>query len=167
MATTPQNNIVRSVSPKSIFESAIPVLSTAVNYNQGDLLCYDGSNKVLITATTGNIANLLGVARQTVVNGIVKSPYQGTAVDASQGFSDMAGPVYGIVAFFNGKVGDSFTPGCLVYLGSDAQTVTVTDPGSNDHIGIYQGRTQTGATGSTVDVLVGARYSAGGNSINY
>jgi hypothetical protein len=158
MATTPVNNIVREVAPKSIFESAIPVLSTAVNYNQGDLIAFDTSAKVLVTATTANSANFLGVARQTVVSGLIKSPYQGTAVDASQGISDMAGPVYGVVAFFNGKVGDSFTPGCAVYLTSDAQTVTVTDPGSNDHIGIYQGRALTGAAGVTVDVLVGARY---------
>lgn len=165
--STSQNNIVRSVAPKSRFESALPVLSTAVTYNQGDLIAFDTSAKVLTLATTANVANLLGVARQKVVNGIVASPYQGTAVDASQGFSDMAGPVYGIVAFFTGKTGDSFTPGCAVYLTSDPQTVTVTDPGSNDHIGIYQGRTATGASGSTVDVLVGARYLSGGNSIGF
>lgn len=167
MATTAVNNIVRSVAPKSKFESALPVLSTAVTYNQGDLIAFDTTNKVLIPAATGNMANLLGVARQTVVAGVVKSPYIGTAVDASTGFSDVAGPVYGVVAFFKTTVGDSFTPGCAVYMGADVQTVTVTDPGSNDSVGIYQGRAFTGAAGVTADVLVGSRYLSGGNSIQF
>lgn len=161
------NNIVRSVAPKSKFESALPVLSTAVSYNQGDLIAFNTSSKILAVATTGNMANLLGVARQTIVNGVAQSPYQGTAVDASQGISDLAGPVYGVVAFFKTTVGDSYTPGAAVYMGADAQTVTVTDPGSNDSIGIYQGRALTGAAGVTADVLVGSRYLSGGNSIQF
>lgn len=165
--SSPINNIVRSVAPKSRFESALPLLSTAVNYNQGDLLAFDGTNKILVPATTGNVANLLGVARQTIVAGVAKSPYQGTAVDASVGISDLAGPVYGVVAFFTPKVGDAFTVGCAVYLTADPQTVTVTDPGSNDSIGIYQGRALTGAAGLTVDVLVGSRYLGGGNSLQF
>lgn len=164
--STAINNIVRSVAPKSKFESCIAVLSTAVNYNQGDLIAFDTSAKVLTVATTANVASLLGVARQTVINGVTKSPYT-TAVDASQAIEDVGGPVYGVVAFFNGKVGDAFTPGCAVYLTADPQTLTVTDPGSNDSVGIYQGRAATGAAGATIDVLVGSRYLSGGNSIGF
>src|SRR6266478_10224265 len=98
MATTPINNIVRGGSQgRSVFPSALPVLSSAVNYNQGDLLCFDGTNHVLIPAATGNFANFLGVAINTVVTGLPKSPYLGTAVDASEGASDMGGPLYNVV----------------------------------------------------------------------
>lgn len=160
--STSRNNIVRQVAPKSIFPSSIAVLTTAVTFNQGDLLAFDTSNKRLKPAGTADAANLLGVAIQKVVNGVVQSPYQGTAVDASVGISDMGGPLYGVVASFAPKVGDSFTPGCLVYLTSDPQTVTVTDPGSNDSVGVYQGIAITGAAGLLVDVLVGARYALPG-----
>lgn len=160
--STSRNNIVREVAPKSVFESARWVLSSSVTYNQGDLLAFDTSSKILKVAGTADAANLLGVARQKIVSGVAASPYQGTAVDASEGISDVAGPVYGVVASFTPKTGDSFTPGCFVYMTADPQTVTVTDPGSSDHIGVYQGPTVTGAAGLLIDVLVGARYGMTG-----
>lgn len=160
MATTPINNIVRSVSPKSIFESALPVLSSSVSFNQGDLIAFDTTNHILKVAATGDGANFLGVARNTIVNGLPKSPYQGTAVDASEYPSDIAGPVYGVVAFFTLKTSDTVTPGVKLYLTASAQTVTVTQPGSDAAIGIYQGKGVTSApAGTLIDVLVTANYS--------
>jgi hypothetical protein len=162
MATTPINNIVREVAPKSLFASALPVLSTAVTYNQGDLLSFDATNNILKPVTgNGDSTFILGVAVQTVVSGIAKSPYIGTAVDASQGFSDFAGPQYGVVASLKLASGQNYTPGAPVYLTStDAQTVTSAAGGSS--IGLFQGRTITSAaTGLSGDVLVGARYNLG------
>lgn len=163
MATTPINNIIRWVDGKSLFESAIPVLSSAVTYNQGDLISYDASNNILKPVTgNGDSTFILGVARQTIVSGKAKSPYQGTAVDSSEGFSDFAGPVYGVVASLKLASGQDYIPGLPVYLTStDAQTVTSSSGGSS--IGIYQGRAITSAaTGLSGDVLVGARYGLGG-----
>lgn len=157
-----KNNIVRQIAPKTIFGSALGVLSTSVTYNQGDLIAFDATNKILKPVTgAGDAANILGVAIQTIVNGVAKSPYQGTMVDASVGLSDIPGPQYGVVAYFNTVSGDSFTPGCSVFLSSnDPQVVTVTGSTS---IGVYQGKTFTSAaSGNTVDVLVGARYGMSG-----
>lgn len=159
MATIPVNNIIRSVAPKSLFESALSVLSSSVSYNQGDLIAFDGTNNVLKAVTgSGQADNILGVARQTIASGKVASPYSGTAVDSAQAIEDVAGPVYGIVAALKLKSGDSFTPGCKVYLTStDAQTVS--SGAAGNHIGLYQGASVTAGTASVGDILVGARYS--------
>lgn len=167
--STPINNIIRGGSQaKSLFESALPVLSVAVSYNQGDLLAFDTSAKVLKVAGTGDSANFLGVAINTVVNGLPKSPYPGTAVDASQGASDMGGPVYGVVASLYLTSGDAFVLGAPVYLTSDPQTVTVTQPGSAPYIGLFVGQQAItpAATGTKGDIQLGLRYQVGGG-INF
>lgn len=167
MATTPINNIIRGgAQGRSIFPSALPFLSSSVSYNQGDLLCYDGSNHVLIPAATGNFANFLGVAINTVVSGLPKSPYQGTAVDASEGASDMGGPLYGVTVSLTLDTGGTLAPGEPVYLSSvGAQNVAASDPGSADSIGIYmgnQGSISSSAAGLKIDVLIGSRYAQTG-----
>lgn len=166
--STSQNNIVRSVRPMAMFESAFSVLSTSVTYNQGDLLAFDTSAKVLKVAGTADSANLLGVARQKIVNGVAASPYQGTAVDASQAIEDLAGPVFGVVAFFTLKTGDAFNPGDKVYLTSDPQTVTITNPGDGNYIGIFQDKAvASAAAGQTGNVLVGHRYGLASGDIGF
>lgn len=166
MATLPINNIVRSVAPKSLFESAKAVISSAVSYNQGDLLYFDdAANLIKPVAATANAETILGVAKQTIVSGKVVSPYSGTAVDAAQALEDLAGPVYGVVASLKLKAGDSFAPGDKVYVTvTDAQTVTVTDPGDGFHVGIFQSAAVTAVSGSKGDILVGARFWMGGLS---
>jgi hypothetical protein len=162
MATTPINNIVRWVDGKSLFESALPVLSTAVTYNQGDLISFDATNNILKPVTgNGDSTFICGAARQTVASGKVASPYT-TAVDASQAIEDLAGPVYGVVVSLKLTAGVDYTPGLPVYLTTtDAQTVTSAPGGSS--VGIYQGRAITSAAaGLYGDVLIGARYGLGG-----
>lgn len=159
--TTPINNIVRGGSQsKSMFESALPVLDSSVSYNQGDLIAFDTSGKVLkAVAGSGDSANFLGVAVNTVVNGLPKQAYLGTAVDASVGASDMAGPQYSVVASLYLTSGDAFTSGAPVYLTTDAQTVTVTQPGSESAIGIFVGSAVTpAASGTKGDVRIGCVY---------
>jgi hypothetical protein len=115
----------------------------------------------LIAAATGNSANFLGVAVNTVVSGVPKSPYQGTAVDASEGLSDMAGPLYNVVATLILDTGSTLAPGAAVYLSNtDAQHVSPTANGTSQ-IGIYtgtQGSLSSSAAGQKVDVLLGAVY---------
>jgi hypothetical protein len=166
MATIAKNNIVRSVAPKSMFESAKTVLGLTNDWNQGDILVLD-TGVLKAAAGHADIDNLLGIAKQTVVDGKVKSPYQGTAVDAAQAIEDLAGPVFGVVAKLKLKAGDAFAPADKVYLTAvDAQTVTSVDPGDGKHCGIYQGKTiaSAGATDEG-DVLIGARYSLGALAI--
>lgn len=162
--STSRNNIVREVAPKSLFASALPVLSSSVTYNQGDFLALDTGTYALKVAGTADIDNLLGIAQNAITNGKMVSPYQGTAVDASAGIVDIAGPVYGVVASMYLLSGDTFNPGSKVYLTSDPQTVTVTDPSSGaKNCGIYQGPTVTpSASGSLGNVLIGARYGLAG-----
>jgi hypothetical protein len=162
MSTIAQNNIVREVAPKSLFESALPVLSSAVTFNQGDLIAFDNTNKVLKAVTgTGDGAQILGVAPNTVVNGLMPSPVQGTAVDGSAAIEDMAGPIYGVVAFFKATAGDAWNPGDPAYIGADAQTVTSVAGGSS--IGVYQGKAvASAASGTNLDILVGCRFGLSG-----
>ena len=165
MATTAYNNIIRGgAQGRSLFPSALPLLDSTVNYNQGDLICFDTSNNLLIPAATGNVANLLGVAVNTIVAGKPKSPYPGVPV--TEGASDLAGPLFSVVATFIAETGSTLAPGDLVYLSSvDAQHVADTDPGSNGSIGIYtgsQGSFNSTAAGQKVDILVGARFGMSG-----
>lgn len=159
MATTAKNNIVRSVRPGSIFESALAVISSAVSFNQGDLLYLDTTNH-LIKALDSDAhgANAMGISRATIVNGKLISPYSGTAVDASQAIADIAGPQYGVIALLNLKSGDSFVPGGSVYYGGDAQTVS--SVGTNP-IGIFQDSAITAVSGSTGKILIGCNLGSG------
>ena len=160
MATTPKNNITRSVRPGSIFESALALISSAVSFNQGDLLYLDATNH-LIKPVTGDAdgATVLGIARNTVVSGKLISSYSGTAVDASQAIEDVAGPQFGIIAKLKLKSGDAFVPGGAVYASStDAQTVSST--GTNK-IGIFQDASITASSGSQGNVLVGCNLGSG------
>lgn len=163
--TTAINNIIRQgAQGRSMFASALPVLSSAVSYNQGDLLCFDTSGNVLAVAATANVANFLGVAINTVVSGVPASPYPGVPV--TEAASDMGGPLFGVVATFTLETGSDLAPGDLVYLSAvGAQTVADSDPGSNGSIGIYtgtQGTLASSAAGQKVDILVGARFGMSG-----
>jgi hypothetical protein len=163
--TTPINNIIRGGSQaKSLFDSALPLLNSSVSYNQGDLIAYDSGSDVLkAVAGSGDSANFLGVAVNTVVNGLPKQAYQGTAVDASTGPSDMEGPVYGVVCSLYLTNGNAFVPGGKVYLTTDAQTVTSTQPGSESAIGIFVGPAITPASsGVKGDVKIGLVYGGAG-----
>lgn len=159
---------VRAVAPKSLFESALSVISSSSTWYRGDIVCFDTSSKILrVVSATTDSANVCGMAKQSISSGKPISPYQGTAVDAAVAIQDIAGPEYGTVWGLKVKTGDSLVKGCKVYLadGQDSQTVTVSDPGDGNHIGIYQGGTATAAAGVRYPVLVGARYNLAGFSV--
>lgn len=163
--STSYNNIVRSVAARSLFDSAKKVLTSSVTFNQGDLIAFDTSNHILkAVSATGDAANILGVAVEKISSGVVSSPYTGTAVDSSVAIEDIKGPVYGVVATMTMKTGDTFHPGDKAYVvASDAQTVTATNPGDGNYIGIYQGALVSSASaGQTGEFLIGCRYGAGG-----
>lgn len=154
-----KNTIVRSVSPKSIFESAISVISSSFSCLQGDLLVFDATNNVLKVPSAETEGNtFLGVARVTLINGRVASPYQGTAVDAAVAISDVPGPVYGVVAKCVAKTGIALAPGDEVFLDPATGTRGVAVTGTKA-IGIYQGPVVASAVaGQEIEVLIGARF---------
>lgn len=162
-----RNNLIREVAPKSLFESMLPVLSsaTACTWNQGDILCMDTNVKYLRPVTgSGDSSIVVGVALVSITNGVKPSPYQGTAVDASAAIEDEGGPMFGSVFQMVLATGAAFTPGLPVYLTADPQTVTSVSAGSA--VGIYQGRAvASAASGSFGDVLIGANFNPGATHI--
>lgn len=156
MATTAKNRIVRSPAPKSIFESALALISSSVSFNQGDLLGLDTTNHVLkaLTSDTDGLT-ILGIARQTIVSGKLISSYSGTAVDASQAIEDISGPQYGVIANMKLKNGDVFLAGGFVY-GTNVDAQTVSASGTNP-VGIFQDAGITAGASSTGNILLGAK----------
>lgn len=160
--TTSFNNIVRGgAQGRSIFASLLPLLTSSVSFNQGDMLCIDTSAHTVVPAATGKGANMLGVAINKIVNGLPASPYPGVPVNEAS--SDLGGPLYSVVASMTLTTGDALFPGTLVYIGADAQTVAVTQPGSDPTVGLYVGPAiSSAAAGQKGDILIGARYGMSG-----
>jgi hypothetical protein len=156
MATLAKNRITRSVRPGSIFESALSLISSAISWNQGDLLYLDTTNH-LIKPVTGDTdaLTILGIARNTILNGAVKGPYDGLADLPTSGIVEVAGPQFGVVAYMKLKTGDVFVAGQSIYASSvDAQTVSAS--GTNV-VGIFQDSGLTAAASSQGNVLIGAK----------
>jgi hypothetical protein len=164
MATQINNNIRKSIAPKSHFDDMSALLdpTTPVSFNQGDLMCYDtGTFKLRPIAADADTQHSVGVSRSTVVNGLPKSAYP-TAVDASQAPTAIAGPLYGVEVLLTGTAGDAVNPGALIYANpaQDAQSVTVTAPSGASHaIGHYNGPAIAAVVaGQQLNVVLGSRF---------
>lgn len=153
------NTIVREIAPKSLFEDASAVTSSTEDFEQGDIMVWDsGTGTIIKAALEADGANMLGLAKVTVIDGKVKSPYQGTAVDAAGAIVALPGPVYGVVAKMIAKTGDAFAPGALVYADPATSSRGVSSAGTKA-IGVYQGKTiASAAAGQEVECLIGARF---------
>jgi len=156
-----KNTIVRSLAARSVFPDAKPVISAAVSFNQGDLLMFNTSTNLLaLPAAEADGVTFVGVAACDVVDGKMRSPYQGTAVDAAQAASAIPGPLHSVVAKCVLKTGESLNPGAYVYLDPATGTRGVQSAGTQA-IGTYQGPAIAGsAAGLEIEVLIGARYPA-------
>lgn len=153
-----KNRITVSVRPGTVFPDALKVISSAISWEQGDLLYFDDTNNLLKPlASDATAATVCGIAIQSISSGKPISPYQGTAVDAAQAIESIAGPQFGVVAKMLLKSGDSFAPGDAVYYGGDAQTVS--SAGTNS-VGIYQGASLTATAGSEGEILLINRFRA-------
>ncbi len=162
-----KNTIVREVSRKSLFESAINVISSAVSFNQGDLLVFnDTSNLIAVPAAEAEGSTFLGVATVSIVSGKLVNPYTGIpdAVSTSA-ISDVPGPAYGVIAKCVAKTGIALAPGDAIYLDPATGTRGVTNTGTKI-IGIYQGPTvASAAAGQEIEVLLGCRHN--GDTLKY
>ena len=155
------NTIVKSIAPKSVFDDASAVTSTTADFEQGDLLIFNDTTNVIEKPTLETQGNtFLGIAQQTVIDGKVKSPYIGTAVDASQAIAPIAGPVYGVVAKLVAKTAITLAPGDLIYLDPATGARGVTNTGTKA-IGIYQGAAVASTVaGQEIECLIGCRFGA-------
>jgi predicted RecA/RadA family phage recombinase len=159
-------NIFQGSPGKTLFESGKSVSSSASNWVQGDFVYLDTGNHILNrVSSTGNAATIMGVADNVVTAGKLAGPYDGlTAVDASQVTPEFTGARYGVVSQPKLKASDAFHPGDKVYLsdGGDTQTVTSSDPGDGNYVGIYVGVTvASAASGQRGFIRVGSRIHTG------
>jgi hypothetical protein len=157
------DRIYRADRLASLIESGLPFASTATNFNQGDLCYLDTSNHIInVVSSTAHSLTFLGIAPCGVTKGILQGPYDGLS-SASQAIQDFQGPVYAVVGSMKAVSGDALHPGDKMYLanGQDAATLTVTDPGDANYVGIYVGPTIASATaGQSIQVKIGCRYPA-------
>lgn len=156
---TQKNHVVKSISPKSLFDDMSNVIDSTCTFNQGDFLVLT-SNKLAPVASGELGTNFCGISRVSIVSGQPVSPIQGTDVDASVQAIPLAGPEYGTTNKVVAKTGDAFTPGCPVYIDGASGTRHVTSTaGSSKIIGVYQGPTiASAAAGQEIEVLIGAVY---------
>jgi len=162
--STANNNIVRP-GGKSIFEDAKPVLGAASDMKQGDIVVLK-AGVIQVTAGDADIDLLIGVSKFTLVDGKVKSPYSGTAVDASESIAALGGPDFGGDYKMVLTTGEAFAVGAPVYMTADPQTVTSADPGSAKACGIFVGAAVASASaGQKGLVKIGARLGLAGLTI--
>jgi hypothetical protein len=162
-----KSTVVRQIGEKQIFPDVKNLTTSAISYNQGQTLCFDSvTNLVRACTAQADSNNFLGIAALDVSSGKPLSPYQGTAVDASQAVPSMNGPLYGDTFLMTIKTGDSLTPGQDVYLypsagyNGVASSAGVAATGINP-IGVYvgtQGTVSSAAASTQVECLIGARF---------
>lgn len=153
------NSLARNVATKTIFVDVSDKVDSTVSFNQGDLLIFDTTSKLLaLPAAEADAATFLGVAPVTIVSGKYPSIYN-TAVDASTGTPALPGPQYGSVYRVILTAGEAVVSGQEIYLDPVAGPRNVQSAGTKA-IGIYEGKALTAGTGGTeIEVLIGARYS--------
>lgn len=163
-ATTAKDRVFRSDAVKSLFEAGLAFVDTTITFKQGDHIYFDdATNLIKRCAATANAATYLGISPVSITLGILAGPYDGLTNVTSQAPSEFQGPMYGFTALSTLKTGDTFNPGDKVYLadGADSQTVSVTDPGDANYVGIYVGAATTAAAGQQGTVKIGLRGLAG------
>lgn len=152
------NNIKSEIAPKTIFRDVGGLVSSTISWEQGDILVFDdAANKVKAASAEADGLTVLGVAQQSVTNGVIFGPYTGiTDNSASIQAGALAGPVYGVEAELVLAAGSTINAGDLVYI-SDAKTVAVT---GTKAIGIYTGsKSITGSVaGQKIICHMGARF---------
>jgi hypothetical protein len=153
-----KNKLIRSVAPNALFEDASKVITSSLTCDQHDFLVWDTGTLSLKKPTLETDGEfMLGVARDALVSGQPKSPYQGTAVDASQKAPALGGPLYGVEVLAQAKTGDVFQPGALVYLDPATGGRGVAASGTKA-IGVSIGPSVTAVAGQEIPIRVGARY---------
>lgn len=142
------NKIARRVATNTIFADIKNLIGASSTWNQGDLLIYDTTLKIVAKAAVqSDGANFLGVSPVTIVSGKIPSAYV-TDSDAALGIASIPGPEFGDEYFVNLKAGDSVVPGQALYLAplTGANYVSVT---GNKQVGVYIGPALTAVSGGS------------------
>lgn len=152
-----KNNTARRVATNTVIADVKALVTPSLSYNAGDFLIMDTSSHVLAApAAESEGATFLGVSPVTIVNGKIPSGYT-TDTDDSLGISSLPGPTFGDEYLCTPKDGDSFTPGCAVYLDPATATNGVQVAGSKI-VGVYTGPAVTGDGKTQIVCKLGARY---------
>jgi hypothetical protein len=158
--STATNNIAREVSRKSVFMSALKLISSSISFKQGDFLYLDTTNHLIkpVTPSDAQGDTFLGVAPVTIESGKLKSPYT-TDVDSSAAIGDIPGPVYGVIINVSLKSGDAFVPGGAVYISGLQEVTSSSNTGARKAIGYFQDAAITAGATSTGNVLIGTQIT--------
>lgn len=152
------NSLARKIATKTVMEDASKFVSSAISFNQGDLLYLDTTNHLIkhLAAETDAVT-FVGIAPVTIVSGLYPSIYN-TDVDASLKTPALPGPEYGDVHRVNLKAGDAVTPGVALFADPASGNRNVSITGTKQ-IGVYQGKALTAPAGGVdVEMLVGCRF---------
>lgn len=156
------NTEIKSVATRSLFPDAGALINSTISFEQGDFLYLDTTNNLIkkLTVETQS-ATFLGIAPVTIVLGKYPAAYV-TDVDASLKAGAIPGPQYGSTFRCKLKAGDVLAPGKLVYADPATGGNGVTVTAGTEAVGIYQGRSVTGAVGGTdIEVLIMQCYVPG------
>jgi len=157
------NNTTKQVAQKQLLPDIKAFVSSSTNFTQGDHQILDPSTYLVRAPTAESEAQYyLGYAAIDAASGKPLSPYPGTAVDAAAAIPSMPGPLFGNVASYTLKTGDSINPGANVYVylpGSGTLPNQYVSSTGTKPIGMYEGAAITSAaSGTLINVLIGARY---------
>lgn len=150
------NRIKREIAPKTILPELGAAIVAGQSWKQGDLLYFDDTNNLVkpITVET-QAATLLGLAQQSITNGVMDGPYTGLT-DTSPSNPILAGPVYGVEVEMNLKDGDAVSIGDRLFATTDPTIVSVT---GTKEIGVYTGNKNISAgTGLKLNMHLGSRF---------
>lgn len=157
MSTRPSSNLVRQVGAKKSL--SYPILTDGSgDYNGGSMVYYDSVAGGLKELTDANAANFAGVAQDSAEIAIYVDTTTGLAKKEYRGSGEI---LIGQIHFFKTTLGDTYVHGSPVYVGADAQTITLVNPGSGKIVGyawLDHGGSVVAASGVTVNVLSVPQY---------
>lgn len=155
MATSNTNSTYYgAISQEGFKKIQMPCTDSVSSVNQGDLLYFDGTAKIVKPLTDANAASFCGQALQPSKP---SSNLDNSGALAQQAL--MVGGA-GLVCLLKTTAAETYSYGTAVYVGADAQTITTVDPGSHVVIGHVilpigaAAATVTGAVGVSVQVLL-------------
>jgi hypothetical protein len=161
--SNPKNRILYEINKNAALDDIQDGVDSTISFNEGDLLYFDDTNNLVKPTTGGGTdgATFLGISRVTVVSGKLKSPYSGTAVDASEKAGRIPGPVCGVVAKMIGTTGDVMAYGDPVYVSATSpQHVQKTANGTL--IGYFVGKPVTVAAGQEIECRLVNQFRVAG-----
>ncbi len=158
-----KNTEVKIISTKQIFPDIRGIADTATNWNQGDILIFNGTVVRAATAEAEAGTQCIGIAQQNAASGIPIGPYAGLATAAAAGVQALNGPVYGNTFNMVLKTSETIAPGAYVYAyptGGANYVAATASSTATAPVGVYVGHVTvtTAAAGTQIECLIGAQF---------